>query len=177
MLLPLEGVIDLHLLRADPSEVTRALARRGVDANLIEDIVELDVVHRSLLQRQETLRAEVKAISKEVGAAKKAGDETAAAALAEQSRRLGAEEREAAHEAELAGVALRNELLVLPNIPSSETPDGLGEADNVECSRWWPGSESGAPEPRYEEFQRVPHWEIGEQLGLLDLERAAKLSG
>jgi len=67
-------VIDLHLIRSDPSAVAAALARRGVEAKEIEDIADLDVVHRGLLQRQESLRAEVKSLSKDVGAAKKSGD-------------------------------------------------------------------------------------------------------
>lgn len=170
-------MIDLHLIRSDPSAVAKALARRGVPVEDIEEISELDIVHRSLLQRQETLRAEVKSLSKEVGAAKKAGDETTAATLADRSRLLGDEEREAAAESERAGQALRAALLVLPNLPSPEAPDGLSEEDNVELARWWPGNEHGAPEPTYQECQRVPHWEIGEELGLLDMERGARMSG
>jgi seryl-tRNA synthetase len=170
-------MIDLHLIRSDSPGVAAALARRGVEAQEVERIAELDIVHRSLLQRQETLRAEVKAISKQVGAAKKSGDEALATELASKSRALGDEEREAAHEAELAGDALRAAMLVLPNIPSPEAPDGLTEADNVELSRWWPGIDDGADAPTYRDSQRVPHWEIGEQLGLLDLERGARMSG
>ena len=83
------------------------------------------------MQRQEALRAEVKALSREVGTAKKAGDEAAAADLMARSRALGDEEREAAHLAEAAGEAVRDSLLVIPNLPADETPDGLTEDDNV----------------------------------------------
>ena len=170
-------VIDLHKVRADPKAIAQALARRGVSADEVEHIVELDLVHRSLLQRQEALRSEVKALSKEVGQARKAGDDEKASALADQSRSVGDEEREAAAEAEMAGTALRQALLVLPNIPSKDAPDGAGPDDNLEIKRWWPGQVDGAPEPTYAEHQKVPHWEVGEQLGLLDMERGARLAG
>ncbi len=67
--------------------------------------------------------------------------------------------------------------MYLPNLPAPEVPDGLVAEDNVELRRWWPGREAGNPEPVWAEHQRVPHWEIGEQLGLLQLEWGAKLSG
>jgi seryl-tRNA synthetase len=170
-------VIDLHLVRSDPTAVAAALARRGVPSNEVERVLELDVLHRTLLQRQEALRSEVKSLSKEVGAARKAGDSERASVLADQSRSLGDEEREAAAEAEVAGTALRDALLVLPNLPSPDAPDGDGADGNVEVRRWWPGIEEGAPAPSYGEHQQVPHWEIGEQLGLLDMERGARLAG
>jgi seryl-tRNA synthetase len=170
-------VIDLQLLRSDPSAVAAALARRGVDPVEVERIVELDVLHRSLLQDQEVLRAEVKSLSKEVGAARKAGDTERASAMADQSRTVGDEEREAAAEATVAGAALRSAMLVLPNLPSPDAPDGSSADENVELRRWWPGFDDGAPEPSYAEHQRVAHWEIGAQLGLLDMERGARLAG
>ena len=170
-------VIDLHLIRSDPSLVKASLARRGVAASEIDAVLELDVAHRSLMQRQEALRAEVKALSREVGTAKKAGDEAAAADLMARSRALGDEEREAAHLAEAAGEAVRDSLLVIPNLPADETPDGLTEDDNVVTETWWPGLEGGDPPPTYAEHQRAPHWEIGEELRLLDMERGAKIAG
>jgi seryl-tRNA synthetase len=170
-------VIDLHKVRADPTAISASLARRGVAASEVEHIVELDAVHRSLLQRQEALRSQVKALSKEVGQARKAGDDEKASALADQSRTLGDEEREAAAEAEIAGGALRQALLVLPNLPSVDAPDGAGPEDNVEIKRWWPGVDDGALAPVYAEHQQVPHWDVGLELGLLDMERGARLAG
>jgi seryl-tRNA synthetase len=170
-------MIDIRALREDPDGVKAALARRGVEAAEVEAVVEADVAHRSLLAHAESLRAEVKELSRQVGQAMKSGNEAGATELREQSRRLGDEERsEAAAVDEAWGKVLQG-LLYLPNIPADEVPDGASEADNVEVRRWWPGQEGGRPEPGRAEHQRVPHWEIGDALGLLDMERGARLSG
>ena len=170
-------MLDLHLIRSESAAVKASLRRRGLDGSEIDRVLELDIEHRRLLQRQESLRSEVKSLSKEVGAAKRAGDEEAAAAVQARSRALGDEEREAAHAAEAIGAEVRAQLLVIPNLPSPDAPDGAGEEDNVELRRWWPGIEDGAPEPTYEDHQRVPHWEVGEELSILDMERGAKIAG
>ena len=89
----------------------------------------------------------------------------------------GEEERAAAAEADELGERVRTGLLYLPNIPADETPDGLDEEHNVEIRRWWPGQDLGRPEPERLDHQSVPHWEIGEALQILDMERGARLSG
>jgi len=170
-------MIDIRLVRDDPAAVRSALARRGVDPGEVDGLAVLDSQARARLAQQESLRARVKALSREVGQAKRAGEERRADELAAESRRIGDEEREAGREAEEAQRAVREALLGLPNLPSEEAPDGAGPEDNVELRRWWPGIDDGAPEPLVAEHQRVPHWEIGEQLGLLDMDRGARLSG
>jgi seryl-tRNA synthetase len=143
----------------------------------IDEIIATDVAHRSLLSHAESMRAEVKAISRQVGEAKKAGDEARATELSQRSRQLGEDERAAAAEADVEGEKVHQALLYLPNIPMDEVPDGESDADNVEIRRWWPGAEAGAPEPGRLDHQTVPHWEIGEALHLLDMQRGARLSG
>jgi len=170
-------MIDIRLVRDDPKAVQAALARRGVDPAEVEELADLDAIARELLGRQESLRAQVKSLSREVGQAKRAGDEGRAAELAGRSRALGDEERAAADAADAANEAVRRALLVLPNLPSDDAPDGAGPEDNVEVRRWWPGIAEGAPEPEPAAHQRVPHWDVGEQLGLLDMERGARMSG
>jgi seryl-tRNA synthetase len=170
-------MIDIRALREDPDGVKAALARRGVEPSEVEAIIEADVAHRARLSHAEELRAEVKTLSRAVGEAKKEGDTERAEALRVKSRTLGDEERAAAAEAEVEWEKVHQGLLYLPNIPADDAPVGNSEADNVELRRWWPGQESGTPQPGRTDGRREPHWEIGDALHLLDMERGARLSG
>lgn len=170
-------MIDIRALRDDPDAVKAALARRGVEAAEVDAIVAADAAWTAKVSAAESLRAEVKDLSRQVGQAMKAGDEATATALRERSIALGAEEKAAAAEAEELLERRQTGLLYLPNIPADDAPDGLGEDDNVEVRRWWPGQDAGRPEPTRQEHQEVPHWEIGEALQILDMERGARLAG
>jgi seryl-tRNA synthetase len=170
-------MIDIRLLREDPEGVKAALGRRGVTAAEVDAVIAADVAHRAHQTRDESLRAEIKTLSRAVGEAKRADDDDRAEELSEQSRRLGDEERLAAAEVEVGGERVRQGLLYLPNIPADEVPDGASEADNVEIRRWWLGQDAGAPEPVRLDHQHLPHWEIGDALHLLDMERGARLAG
>ena len=164
-------MIDIRLVRDDPAAVAAALGRRGVDAAEIDQLLEADGRARAAVRRRDEVRARIKDLSRQVGEARRAGDEAAAGTLAEQSRALGDEEKQLDTEADDAQEEVRRRLLWLPNIPAADAPDGAGPDDNPVLRRW-PDS------PReYAEHQRVPHWEVGTELGLLDLERGAKLSG
>ena len=148
-------MIDIRVLREDPEGVKAALSRRGVEASEIDAVIAADVAHRAHQTRYESLRAEVKALSRAVAEAKRAGNEAQAEELREQSRRLGDDERTAAAEAETEWEKVRQGLLYLPNIPADEVPDGASDADNVEIRRWWPGQGAGAPEPVRLDHQHV----------------------
>ena len=106
-----------------------------------------------------------------MGEARRTATPRARRELAEQSRALGEEEAALDAEAVAAQAEVRELLLWLPNLPSPDAPDGEGEADNVEVRRWPDTART------YAEHQRVPHWDVGAALGILDLERGAKLSG
>ena len=164
-------MIDIRLLRTDPQAVKAAIARRGEDASGLDRLVELDAQQRQLAEERDQVRNEVNTISKEVGRLHRDGKAEEAAELQAQSRELGA--REEALSAEVDGLAdeIREILLRVPNIPSEHAPEGLTEADNVVVrhEHWDPDA--------YGEHQRVPHWEIGEDLGLLDVARGTTLSG
>jgi seryl-tRNA synthetase len=166
-------MLDIRRLRSHPDEVRSALARRADPAVLdeLDEVGALDERHRALVAERDELRARVNALSKEVGALRRDGDADGAAGLQEESRQLGERQRQLDQEADEAGTAVRALLLRLPNLPAADAPDGAGPHDNVEVRRegWVPDA--------YGEHQRVPHWDIGTTLGILDLERAVKLSG
>jgi seryl-tRNA synthetase len=170
-------VIDIKALRDDPDGVKAALARRGVEEAEVDAVMAADQARRTARTRFEDLRRDVKELSNRFGQAKKAGDEARAEELRAQSLQVGEDERVAAAEADEAEAAVRTGLLYLPNLPAEDAPDGVGEDDNVEVRRWWPGQDAGRPEPGRAEHQEIPHWEIGESLQILDMERGARLAG
>ncbi len=170
-------MIDLAQLRREPDVVKAALARRGVSPSVIDDVTTLDSEHRRLLQEAERLRADVKALSRRVGDARREKNVALAEELAAVSRGLGDEERQATASLEVVADRLHDLLLELPNVPSPEAPDGVDEHDNVVRRQWWVGMEDGAEFPTFAEHQRVAHWAIGAELGILDLEAGAKLAG
>ncbi len=164
-------VIDIRLVRDQPEVVTAALGRRGVPPETVARLVEYDSLARSASSRRDDLRAQIKELSRKVPDARRSGDAAEAERLIAQSRELDELERAADSEATAAGDEVRSILLELPNLPSPEAPDGAGPEDNV-VVRNWPSQAR-----TYADHQRVPHWEIGETLGILDMERGAKLSG
>ena len=164
-------MLDVRLIRNDLDAVKAGLTRRGEDTAPVDLIHSLDAELRSLAARRDTLRAEIRVISNEVGTLFREQRKDEATELQEQSRLLGAEEKSLDGFAEELQEQLRSMLLRIPNLPSDDAPDGLGEADNVVLR-----VERFDPEA-YAEHQRVPHWETGEQLGILDVERAVRMSG
>jgi seryl-tRNA synthetase len=112
-----------------------------------------------------------------VGEARRNNEEDKAEELTSTSRELGDQERMASQRVDAVAQDLREKLLMIPNIPAPDVPDGRDENDNVETRRWWVGMDQGAAFPTYAAHQRVPHWDIGIELGILDLESGAKLAG
>jgi seryl-tRNA synthetase len=170
-------MINLVQLRREPDAVKAALLRRGVPTETMDEILALDVEHRALLQEDERLRAEIKDLSRQVGDARRNKDVDTAETLSQASRELGERERVANDAVERVAADLNGKLLMIPNVPDARVPDGLGEDDNVELRRWWVDMDSGAPFPTFADHQRVPHWEIGTELGILDMESGAKMAG
>lgn len=168
-------MIDVRRIRSDYDAVRDALARRADDAALhdLALVAELDETGRTLAAERDELRARINTLSKEVGQLRRAGDAAGAESLQEQSRELGARERAAAVSADEVAAQIRSLLLHIPNLPAPDCPDGAGEADNVEVKRVGVGDDPSA----WADHQRLPHWDIGTQLGILDIERAVRMSG
>jgi seryl-tRNA synthetase len=164
-------MIDIRLVRSEPDQVKAALARKRVDLSEVDRLIHLDEALRLATGERDHLRSRVKELSKEVGAARQAGDIARADTLAAESRALGEEEKQLDAQVDALERQVRDVLLRLPNLPSPDSPDGDGPGDN-------PVVDQGGPDPAsYADHQRVPHWEIGAALGILDNERAVKISG
>jgi seryl-tRNA synthetase len=160
-------MLDLNFVRANLELVEAKLRSRGLDpATLLGDFRELDRERRARITQAETLQAQRNKISQEVAKSRKAGGD--ATALMEQTRELKQETEELEKSATQSEEAMRSLLIAIPNLPQDSVPIGSSEADNVEVSRW------GQP-PQFD-FAPKPHWELGEALGILDFERAAKIS-
>jgi seryl-tRNA synthetase len=159
-------MLDLKLIRSDPERVKQALARRGA-AEDVDRLLALDVRRRELLPEIEGAQAERKTLSKQVGEAKQRGED-GADLIATVG---GLKERIEAGKAELETVEAEIETVAgaLPNLPDPDAPEGMTEEDAVVLR------EVGE-RPSFE-FEPRDHLEIGSELGLIDMESAAKLSG
>jgi len=164
-------MIDVRRLRADLGSTRAALARKRVPGQEVDRAAELDSESRRAAAQVEELRARIKSLSREVAESMRAGEASRAEELRQESRRLGEKLSEAESVAGAVEAQLRDAMLRLPNFPSEEAPDGASEADNVLVRT------VGYDPGRYGPHQRVPHWDIGAELGILDLERGAKISG
>src|SRR5262245_48842462 len=159
---------DIKWIRENPGAFDRGLARRGLKGEA-QRLIALDEKRRAAIQKAEAAQARRNAASKEIGAAKKNKDEAAAqmlmaevAALKDAMPALEAEEKKYSKE-------LDDTLAAIPNLPAPEVPDGKDEHDNVEHHHF------GAK--RNYAFAPKQHFELGEALGFMDFETAAKLSG
>ena len=161
-------MLDIKFIRENVEFVKERLATRGTDySELVDRAVELDSARRSLISDTEEQKARQNAKNKEIAALKKAGEEvtgvfeelkTIARRIKEDDARLAETEKE-----------LEDVLLSIPNIPNARVPVGKDDSENLEIRRWG--------EPTSFDFEAKPHWDIGRDLGILDPETAAKVSG
>ncbi|GIU84729.1 MAG: serine--tRNA ligase [Acidimicrobiales bacterium] len=164
-------MLDPKQVRDRFDEVAAALARRGEATDSLQRVCELEERRRRVVAERDELRSRVKALSRLVAEAMSKADHARVEELREESKQLGDRERELSREVDGLEGTLREHLLRIPNLPSPEAPDGEGPEDNVVVRTvgWDPHG--------LEDHQRVPHWEIGERLGILDMARASKLAG
>ena len=160
-------MLELAFLRSDPERVRIAARRRGGSATFVDRVLELDVQRRAAIASVESLKAEKNAVTASIA---KATDRAAEAAL-RKPQIAALDERIAVAGAGLPAFDEQIDALLgdEPNLLDPSVPDGADEAHNVVVRRW------GAP--RAFDFTPRPHWELGEALGVLDFERAGKLSG
>ena len=160
-------MLDLRLIREQPDAVERRLATRGQGtARLIQELLAKDVERRRLLREAEDLKALRNRASEAIGQAKRRGED----ASAEMARMREVADRIKALDAETKTLDgdIERLLFGIPNLPNPSVPVGTSPEDNPEIRRW--GT------PRKFSFDPKPHEEIGEKLGILDFERAAKIA-
>jgi seryl-tRNA synthetase len=161
-------MLDLGFVRSNLETVEKKLRDRGQDpAVLLGDFHELDRQRRERITEAEQLKAQRNKLSEEVARLKRSGEN--ADAVMEQTRSLKTRMDELEAAAAESETQLRAILTRIPNLTRDEVPVGPDEGSNVEVKKW--GT------LRKFDFQPKPHWELGAQLGILDLERAAKISG
>lgn len=161
------------MLRTQPELVRAAMARRGNPELLeqLDQVATLDARGLGIVAQRDAIRAQVNELSKQVGAARKAGDTLTAEQAQAQSRALGDTEHDLAAEYDAVQALVREMLLRIPNLPHPDAPDGAGDRDN-------PVITGPVNMPAvFGEHQRVPHWDTAAALGILDNERATKISG
>jgi seryl-tRNA synthetase len=161
-------MLDLAFVRNNLPKVEDMLRKRGMDpATVLRDFPTVEAQRRQAIQSAETLKAERNRLSAQIPQMKKAGQDTSQLMADTKAMREQIQELEKA--AEEYDARLTEVLVGIPNMPHESVPVGTSADANVEVRRW------GAP-PKFD-FTPKPHWELGEQLGILDLERAAKISG
>jgi seryl-tRNA synthetase len=161
-------MLDLNFVRDNLPLVEEKLRHRGMKpAEVLKNFAQVDAQRRQAITSAETMQAQRNRASEEIAKLKKSGQD--ASALIAETKALREQVEELGKAAEEYEARLQQILVGIPNIPHASVPIGKTAEDNVEVRRW------GTP-PKFD-FAPNPHWEIGEQLGVLDLERAAKISG
>ena len=156
-------MLDIKLIRENPELVRQALEKRG-DTYGLENILEADEHYRRLLRQVELLRSQHNQVSKQLGKTKEKSPE-----LIAEMRQIGGQISALQQETSQIKSNLESLLLELPNIPHPSVPLGKTTSDNVMVRTWG--------EPREFSFKLLPHWELGEKLGIIDFYRGVKLSG
>lgn len=159
-------MLDIKFLRTHLTEVQNALATRG-DTTHLNTFIESDNRRRQVLLEVENLKHRRNVVSEEIAALKKQGKD--AETLVLEMREVSAKIKEMDKDLSEIEAKANEIIMVIPNVPHSSVPVGTSEKDNPEVRR--------VGEPRKFDFEAKAHWDIGEALGILDLERATKLTG
>ena len=161
-------MLDLNFVRDNLALVEEKLRQRGMNpSEVLKDFGAIDTERRQAITQNETLQARRNRASEEIAKLKKSGQD--ATALIRETKELREQIQNSEKNAAESEARLREILTALPNLPHASVPVGRSADDNVEARRW-------GTAPQFD-FKPKPHWELGESLGVLDLERAVKLTG
>ena len=162
-------MLDLNYVRENLEKVRAGLQTRGVAPEALDDFAEADAERRRIIAESDQLNATRNAASREIGALMKEGKREEAEGRRKEVNELKERIAELDRLRDQAETRMRDLLISLPNLPAEDVPIGKGEAENVEMRRW-------GNKPEFE-FEPKDHVDLGTALGILDLERAAKISG
>lgn len=161
-------MLDLNFVRDNLPLIEEKIRQRGMNpSQVLKDFGQVDTQRRQAISSAETLQAHRNRVSEEIAELKKNGQD--ASELIAETKTFREEIQQLQKAAEEYDTRLRKLLVGIPNLPHESVPIGRSAEDNVEVRRW------GSP-PEFD-FVPKPHWELGEDLGVLDLERAVKLTG
>ena len=160
-------MLDIKKIESDFESVQAALSKRNMDTSVLNQIVDLNKKRKALTLASETKKAEINKLSREIGELKK--NKQDAAAPMSQVANLKSEMESEAKELDEVQATQNSFLLNIPNLPHSSVPVGKSEEENVEVKKWG--------HPRAFDFTPVDHADLGEKLGMLDFETAAKITG
>ena len=160
-------MLDIRKIREDYEEIRKSVESRGQGSYNIERIPELDEKRRSILSTVEQMKNKQNVDSKAIPAMKKEGKDTTA--LMAEMKQLSEEIKKLDGELAVIEEDIRNTLLFIPNTPNPQVPVGKDDSENVEVRKWG--------EPRVFDFEKKAHWDVGQDLDILDFERAAKIAG
>ncbi len=160
-------MINVKILREKPEVLKEALKKRGYETQIVEELVELDRRRREIIKEEDRLRSVRNERSREVAKIKKEGGD--ATHIIEEVRKIGDRIKELSNERKRIELEFNEKILEVPNIPHESVPVGKDESENVVRKMWG--------RVREFDFKPLPHWDIGEMLGILDFERAGKISG
>jgi len=157
-------MLDLKFIRENPEEINKALAKKKFPPEPINQILKLDEKHRDIMTQTEELQAQVNKLSKEIPQA----DTNQKITLLEKSKQLKEELKKLEPELSQIEEEQNKILFVIPNIPHESVPEGIDENDNIELKKWGKPAEIKNPKN---------HVDLGTKLGILNLDRAAKIAG
>lgn len=161
-------MLDIKWVRSHPEETKEAMKRRNKDMDaVVDEIIEIDRQRREISAERDEKKAKQNRISKEIPAKKKNGEDVSE--LLADMKRFSEEVKESVAKASELEHKQKRLLLQIPNIPHPSVPAGTDDSQNEELRRFG--------EPRQFSFQPKPHWDLGKDLGILDPERAAKVTG
>lgn len=159
-------MLDINLIRENPELIRKALKRRNLDTSVVDELLDLDKQRRLALTEVETLKAERNAVSKEISQIKETSQRQE---KIDAMRMVGEKVAELDEKVHLVEEKLQKTVSSIPNIPDEKTPAGKDESENV-ITRTFGNL------PEYD-FKPLPHWDLGQKLGIIDFERGVKLTG